>query len=170
MSAASMFDPQPIHDAVEQARRQFMSGQGALGALTAAGVGLGMTPIGRGLKFRLNHSRSISALRGDKEVGRVSLADDGPYIGSISVVPKFRGQGVAKELYEQIEKLAGEQLIPSPMGLTDRAKQIWKKRLAAMKPSEAKRLVSRSFEIGRQKGVKEEWLEDWLGGLLGDVK
>jgi GNAT superfamily N-acetyltransferase len=132
----------------------------------AGGITLGAGPIlgGKGRIDRVG-ARAARAYMGDKYAGEVNVAERGPFISSITVEPEFRGQGIGRELYKEAEELAGDVLVPSPLGLTDDAMRMWNKRFENMASFEANELLDKSKEIGRQYGIKDADLDARLDPL-----
>lgn len=117
--------------------------------------------VGEGLLSKIdNDGRSI---------GHASVASGGPFLSSIEINPEFRKKGIGKELYEAAEKEIGRSLYPSPLGLSERALEIWKKRLSNMKPSDAKKLLKESYQRGIDYGISENHMTERLSPLFDSV-
>lgn len=129
-----------------------------------------------------------------KEVGRVSLAGDGekPFVDIVNVDPAYQRRGIASSAYDFIEKDIGRRLLPSPLGLSEAATEVWRKRLANVPKAEREALLDESKQVGlsympsgmpdSELKIRDQWIESRLapfrnlpamggiglgGGLLG---
>jgi hypothetical protein len=89
-----------------------------------------------------------------ERIGTVSRAGDHPFISSIRLV-SHRGEGLAKHIYNALEKKIKRPIVPSPLGLSDNATRVWKKRLAKLPAEHAKQLLDESFKLGLTYGIKD---------------
>jgi GNAT superfamily N-acetyltransferase len=109
---------------------------------------------------------SIDAMADGKSVGTINISENHPFVSSVFVEPSHQGKGVGRALYSKAERDLGSDLVPSPIGLSDQAKAIWKKELAAMPRDEANKLIQKSREIGRSYGIKDSDIDVRIGNLL----
>jgi len=101
-------------------------------------------------------------------VGHVTVNPHGDafFIDRIELDPKFQGQRIGSTTYNALEKGLGATLVPSPLGLSDSATALWKKRLAKMDAEKATALLDRAWGIGKGYGLKDEHLQNRLGPLV----
>tara|TARA_Y100000310_G_C20648036_1_gene797758 strand:- start:193 stop:927 length:735 start_codon:yes stop_codon:yes gene_type:complete len=115
MSAASLFDPRPIHQGVNQAVRQFQGGQGALSGLTMAGAVLGATPMGRGPKVAVHGLRDIrppkenlrTVFDSNFEHGRI-IGDDTARVADLSGGVRLSDARARKRVDDLADNISGE--------------------------------------------------------------
>lgn len=113
-------------------------------------------------ELRIEESNTMYfAYLGDTNVATASLSDDGTYLVSMHVEPKYRRRGIATALYTFIEQHIGHALRPSPSHQTEDAKKFWESR--AKRASKNDGLASYTFE---------QFLQDTGGvaGLVDDVE
>jgi len=110
----------------------------------------------------ITHSGSlVISKRGDqliaeldgKPVGAMSLSWRGPYATSVEVAGSARRQGVATQLYDAAETVLGRSVIPSPLGISDEAMKLWKRRLSGLDPEARQALLKEAARIGADAGV-----------------
>ena len=94
-----------------------------------------------------------------KAVARMSLSWRGPYATSVEVDGQHRRKGLATKLYDTVEKFLGRRMIPSPLGISDEANALWKRRLSDMSPEERQSILQEAVDIGRDAGVGKSTLE-----------
>jgi GNAT superfamily N-acetyltransferase len=148
-------------NALDAAKNVGWLGASTLGMALPGNVGM----VKDALRVERRGKTLADAYVGGKFAGQIGLADGGPFVSSVTVEPEFRKQGVGAALYKEAEAMAGRPLVPSPLGLTDDATRVWKKRLAKMAPEDANRLIDESMEIGRGYGIRDEHLTPRLGPL-----
>jgi GNAT superfamily N-acetyltransferase len=136
------------------------------GTMMAMAFAPGPNPKIPGFRTVRKTPSSIDAYVGDANVGSINLSENHPYVSSIFVEPGYRGQGVGAALYGKAEADLGRSLVPSPLGLSDDAKKMWRKNLASMPREEAQKIIDEAWAIGRSYGVKDKDIEARLGDLL----
>lgn len=112
---------------------------------------------------------------GGKNVGRASLADNpepghAPFLDSVRLERKhlpiqLHDKPIAHHLYDSIEKQIGQRLVPSPLGLSDKATKFWHRRLKAMPEEEHKDLLAKAKANGLTWGISEKHIDDRLAPL-----
>lgn len=161
--------------AAAEARDEFAKGNYGMGGLLAAGAAVGLVPgvgdaVQKGVKKGINIVRKTPTMADayidDVFAGTVSLSENHPFVSAINVEPQYRGQGIGRELYAEAEKMAGKPLFPSPLGLTDDAVRMWKKRLASMPSDDAQRLLDAAQAAGEGYGI----LADLVAGRLKPLR
>jgi GNAT superfamily N-acetyltransferase len=133
---------------------------------TATGMGIRTYKPPSGVELMQKGPRSIDAYSGGRYAGGINISESNPFATSIHVEPEFRKLGLGKSLYSAAEKQIGEDLVPSPLGLSEEAKAFWRKELAAMPRETAEAVIARSREIGRGYGIKDADIDTRLVGLL----
>jgi GNAT superfamily N-acetyltransferase len=88
-----------------------------------------------------------------KKVGSMSLSWRGPYATSVEVGQAARRKGIATQLYDAAEEIIGRRMIPSPLGMTDDAVRLWKRRLSVLDPAEKQALLREVVDIADGAGV-----------------
>jgi GNAT superfamily N-acetyltransferase len=131
----------------------------------ATGMGIRAYQPPAGVELVERTPSAIDAIASGKNVGTINVSENNPFVSSVFVEPEFRGKGVGKSLYSAAEKRLGQDLVPSPLGLSDDAKKFWRKELAAMPPDEADRIVNKARDIGRGYGIKDADIDTRLSGL-----
>jgi GNAT superfamily N-acetyltransferase len=109
-----------------------------------------------------------------KKVGSLNMSWRGPYATSVEVAPNMQRQGIATQLYQGAEGILGRPMVPSPLGLSDSASALWKRRLSEMEPQQKQDLLREAVQIGHEAGVPKSaadrmrklgWDEDTGGGF-----
>jgi GNAT superfamily N-acetyltransferase len=89
-----------------------------------------------------------------QKVGEMNLSSRAPYATSVEVHPQFRRMGIASKLYDAAERDIGRKMMPSPLGLSSDATQMWKKRLNDYDdPTQKADIVREAINVGRSAGV-----------------
>lgn len=88
-----------------------------------------------------------------KRVGSMSLSWRGPYATSVEVASDARRRGIATHLYDAAESVLGRPVVPSPLGISDEAMKLWKRRLSGLDPETRDALLKEAAQIGADAGV-----------------
>lgn len=113
-------------------------------------------------------SQSFSIIHRDSQekIGTVSMVPQGhPFVDSVRLTA-HRGEGLAKHVYNELEKHIGRPVLPSPLGLSDSATRFWKKRLSKLPADRAKQLLDDSLQAGLTYGIKPEHIIERLQPLM----
>lgn len=104
---------------------------------------------------------------GDKFVGSAGVVDEhsSPFVSVVNLEKEFRKQGIAKKLYDFIEKDLGKKLIPSPLGLSPDAVSFWQKRLSKLPPAQREAILDEAFGIGKSYGTRDDIARSILAPL-----
>jgi GNAT superfamily N-acetyltransferase len=81
------------------------------------------------IKHSIVDGRDVYTVYDQKnKIATAMMSGQGHYVSDLDVVPHMRRMGVATALYNHIEKVTGQKLIPSPMYQTDQGKAFWASR------------------------------------------
>lgn len=104
-----------------------------------------------------------------EHLGNVSAVSGHPFIDLIMLKPEHKGKGLAKHIYNALERKLKRPIVPSPLGLSETATRVWQKRLAKLPAEHAKQLLDESFKLGMGYGIKNpQHIIDRLQPLLPD--
>lgn len=113
---------------------------------------------------------------GEDEIGRITLLRDWekntvhPAVSLSSVhYSDLRGYGIANRAYDQIERDIGQKLIPSPLGISEPATQLWQSRLGKMDSGVASGLLDQSKRLGLTYGISEAHIDERLAPLRASI-
>jgi hypothetical protein len=106
------------------------------------------------LSIYKQYGNAYIAEHNGQKVGEMNLSSRAPYATSVEVHPSFRRMGIASKLYDVAEKDIGRKMMPSPLGLSDDATKMWKKRLSGYDDmKERADIVREAVNVGRAAGV-----------------
>lgn len=74
-----------------------------------------------------------------------------PFVGISGVDPAQRGRGIGSAAYDELAKQVPD-LVPSPLGLSESATALWRRRIAQMSRSDAEDALRRSEGYGTELG------------------
>lgn len=115
---------------------------------------------------------TFSVQRDGKEIARADVADDGKgdYLTNVRVESEFRRQGVATRLYDEIERVTGRKLRPSPTAQSDDAKAFWADRGGVSRESLAAETQGKPATDGNVKPLLSRGGQRFAGRPEWDMK
>lgn len=99
------------------------------------------------------------------KAGEVTLDRGGAFVDRAQIAPEYQRQGIGSAAYDAIEQQTGRRLISSPLGLSEAATGLWRKRLGAMSPADRDAALNEALDIGRGYGIRDEHLNMRLDPL-----
>jgi hypothetical protein len=82
------------------------------------------------------------------------------FMDDANLSKEFQGKGYGASAYDLIEQQIGENLIPSPIGLSDAAASFWRKRLNSMSPEKRSETVGAYSEALGSLGISQGRIKD----------
>lgn len=122
--------------------------------LTAKGMDKKLLHQDGPLSIYKQYGNTYIAEHNGQKVGEMNLSSRAPYATSVEVHPNFRRMGIASKLYDVAESDIGRKMMPSPLGLSDDATKMWKKRLNNYDDmGQMADIVREAVNVGRAAGV-----------------
>lgn len=122
--------------------------------LTAKGTNKKLLHQDGPLSIYKQYNDTYIAEHNGQRVGEMNLSSRAPYATRVEVHPDFRRMGIASKLYDVAESDIGRKMMPSPLGLSDDATKMWKKRLNNYDDmGQRADIVREAVNVGRAAGV-----------------
>jgi len=122
--------------------------------LTAKGMDKKLLHQDGPLSIYKQYGDTYIAEHNGQRVGEMNLSSRAPYATRVEVHPDFRRMGIASKLYDVAESDIGRKMMPSPLGLSDDATKMWKKRLNNYDDmGQRADIVREAVNVGRAAGV-----------------
>lgn len=173
-TAAGVTDLVPFLGDVSGAEDTYQAARGGDykgAAIAGAATLMGLVPgVGDAASKIVRKSPTMAdAYMGDNFAGTISVSSRFPFVSGVEVPAEYRGRGIGRALYAEAEEMAGKPLFPSPLGLTDDALRVWRRRLEKMPPEEANRLLDDSQNAGEAYGISPARVAERLAPLRGVI-
>lgn len=105
-----------------------------------------------------------------EQIGRVSIIiKEAAFVESAILDKEHQNKGYIDIVYDQIEKIIKQPLVPSPLGLSAQAERVWKRRLNRLDPKEKQRRLDVARQIGLDYGISDQHLSNRFANLASAV-